>query len=98
MATERSRSPALAGLLSAIVPGLGQVYNRQWWKGIAFLIGVLSLTVVLSNLADQAQLERATADAPLGSFGPLLTVLVLLLVLVVWSIVDAARSAKRTRQ
>ena len=96
MDTNRARSPALAGLLSAIIPGLGQVYNRQWWKGIAFLAGVLSLMVVLSNLADQAQVERLAADAPLGSFGPILTVLLLLLALLIWSIVDAARTARRT--
>ena len=96
MDTGRARSPALAGLLSAIIPGLGQVYNRQWWKGIAFLAGVLSLMVVLSNLADQAQLERLAADAPLGSFGSLLTVLLLLLALLIWSIVDATRTARRS--
>lgn len=97
MATERSRSPALAGLLSAIVPGLGQLYNRQWWKGIGFLAGVLSLMVGLNNLADQVQLERAAAGAPLENTGLILTVLLLLLALVIWSIVDAARTAKATR-
>jgi cytochrome bd-type quinol oxidase subunit 1 len=29
----------VAGVLSAIVPGLGQIYNGQWGAGIAFLIG-----------------------------------------------------------
>lgn len=29
----------MAGIMSAIVPGLGQFYNRQWAKGIGFLIG-----------------------------------------------------------
>ena len=98
MDIKRSRSPGLAALLSALLPGLGQFYNRQWGKGGGFLVGVLSLMVVLSNLADQAQLERLAADAPLGSFGSLLTVLLLLLALVIWSIVDAARTAKRTQQ
>jgi hypothetical protein len=96
MGTERARSPALAGLLSAIVPGLGQLYNRQWGKGVGFLAGVLSLMVGLSNLADQAQLDRAAAGAPLENTGLILTVLLLLLALVVWSIVDAARTARRT--
>ena len=97
MDTGRSRSPALAGLLSAIIPGLGQVYNRQWGKGVGFLAGALGLMVGLSKLADQAQLERAAADAPIGSFGPILIVLLLLLTLLIWSIVDAARTARRTR-
>jgi arabinogalactan oligomer/maltooligosaccharide transport system permease protein len=98
MDTERSQSPGLAALLSAIVPGLGQFYNRQWGKGGGFLVGVLSLIVVLSNLADQAQFERAAAGAPLENIGPILTVLLLLLALVIWSIVDAARTAKRAQQ
>jgi hypothetical protein len=97
MDIKRSRSPGLAVLLSAIVPGLGQFYNRQWGKGGGFLVGALSLMLVLNNLADQALLERAAADAPLGSFGPLLTVLLLLLALVTWSVVDAARSARRSQ-
>ncbi|MBI3621606.1 MAG: cytochrome ubiquinol oxidase subunit I [Nitrospirae bacterium] len=29
----------VAGVLSAIVPGLGQMYNGQWGAGIAFLVG-----------------------------------------------------------
>jgi hypothetical protein len=89
------RSPALAGLLSAIIPGLGQVYNRQWGKGIAFLAGVVALMLGLSRLADEAQLERAAAGGPLENTGAILTVLVLLIVLVVWSIADAARTARR---
>ena len=98
MDIKRSRSPVVAALLSALVPGLGQFYNRQWGKGGGFLVAVLSLTVVLNKLTDHAQLERATADAPLGSFGPLLTALLLLLALVIWSIVDAVRTAKRSQQ
>ncbi|HEY4432224.1 MAG TPA: ABC transporter permease subunit [Paenibacillus sp.] len=27
-----------AALLSAVIPGLGQIYNRQWLKGLVFLI------------------------------------------------------------
>lgn len=29
----------VAGVLSAVVPGLGQMYNGQWGRGMAFLIG-----------------------------------------------------------
>jgi TM2 domain-containing membrane protein YozV len=31
------RSPLLAGVLSAVVPGAGQVYNRKYVKGVLFL-------------------------------------------------------------
>jgi len=33
----------VAGILSAIIPGLGQLYNGQWGKGIGFLVGQLAL-------------------------------------------------------
>lgn len=29
-------SPALAGGASLVLPGAGQLYNRQWWKGLAY--------------------------------------------------------------
>ncbi len=35
------RSPILAGLLSALVPGLGQVYARKVYRGVAILLGLL---------------------------------------------------------
>jgi phosphonate transport system permease protein len=41
-------SPLLAGLLSAIIPGLGQFYSGQRYRGIAILIGALiSLGMVI---------------------------------------------------
>jgi TM2 domain-containing membrane protein YozV len=33
-----SKSPILAAVLSVVFPGLGQIYNGQIGKGIAFLI------------------------------------------------------------
>ncbi|NIM05991.1 MAG: hypothetical protein GTO55_06860, partial [Armatimonadetes bacterium] len=33
----RPRSPATAGLLSLLLPGLGQAYNRQWLKAAALI-------------------------------------------------------------
>jgi phosphonate transport system permease protein len=35
------RSPILAGLLSALIPGLGQVYTRKVYRGVAILLGLL---------------------------------------------------------
>ncbi|GLX67761.1 carbohydrate ABC transporter permease [Paenibacillus glycanilyticus] len=42
-----NHNPQLATLLS-IVPGLGQLYNRRWIKGIVFLVIGLSLIIALS--------------------------------------------------
>lgn len=40
------KNPTLAGVLSGLVPGLGQFYCRQWGKGAGFLIGALASTAV----------------------------------------------------
>ncbi len=37
-ANNRFRDPVLAALLSAIVPGAGQVYNYQFFKGVLVLL------------------------------------------------------------
>ena len=34
----RTRSPVLAALLSLLLPGLGQLYNGEVWKGLFFLL------------------------------------------------------------
>ena len=42
-----------AAVLSAICMGLGQLYNRQWIKGVILLIvGVFSLYYFINNLGD----------------------------------------------
>ena len=48
------RSPVLAGVLSAIVPGLGQVYEGRYWDGLqAFVIvgslGALTAALIVSD-------------------------------------------------
>ncbi|WP_106768894.1 sugar ABC transporter permease [Paenibacillus faecalis] len=43
----------IAALLSAVCMGLGQLYNRQWIKGVLLLIvGVFSLYFFINNLGD----------------------------------------------
>ncbi|MBU2610882.1 MAG: phosphonate ABC transporter, permease protein PhnE [Chloroflexi bacterium] len=38
------RSPILAGALSALIPGLGQAYLRQWYRSVAILLAMLVVT------------------------------------------------------
>ncbi len=44
------RKAILAFLLSAIVPGLGQLYNGQLRKALIFLLGTLTYSIVISVL------------------------------------------------
>ena len=41
MSRHTSKSPALALLLSAVLPGLGQLYNAQHAKGLIIVLAVL---------------------------------------------------------
>jgi len=86
-------------VLSALLPGLGQFYNRQWGKGVSFLVGLLVLFVALARSADLEQLQQAAASGiQPENIGQLFLLSLLILVLAVWSIVDAARSAKKSQQ
>jgi TM2 domain-containing membrane protein YozV len=79
----------VAAVLSAIVPGLGQFYNRQWLKGIGFFIGSGMLSGVVAeriSVDDLLAGDRSEAGKALG-------LLLVLLGLLVWSMVDAYRSA-----
>jgi hypothetical protein len=97
MATGQARNPWLAGLLSSVLPGLGQFYNRQWGKGAAFLVGLIALTAVLSGSVDQQALEHAAeAGATPDNLGLILLLLLVGFAVAVWSIVDAARTAKKS--
>ena len=92
-----ARNPWVAGLLSGVVPGLGQFYNRQWGKGAGFLLGFLALAALLIAGVDLKELEQAvaTGTTPEG-LGKLMVLELLLLGLFLWSIADAARTAKQS--
>jgi len=40
------KSPGTATLLSCLIPGLGQIYLGQLWKGIAIIIGQVILSII----------------------------------------------------
>jgi hypothetical protein len=71
----------VAAVLSAIVPGAGQFYNRHWIKGVAFLVAVFGL---FSAIHPDEVIEGRGLVATL-------VVLLLLLAVAIWSIVDAYR-------
>ena len=84
------RSPRIAVILSAILPGLGQFYNRHWLKGLGFMIGSGILSGVANELISLDDLMAGEASGAVKA----LVVLAALLGLLVWSMVDAYQSAK----
>lgn len=90
---QRATNRGVALILSAILPGLGQLYNREFWKGAIFLVAGLVLGWASAALVPP--LDELLAGKPPSGLGKLLIILVLLLVCYGWSIVDAYRGATR---
>ena len=97
MATGHARNPWMAGLLSSVLPGLGQFYNRQPGKGAGFLLVFLVLVGLLISGVDLKDLDQALASGTVpDNIGTLLMLELLVLGILIWSIVDAARTAKKS--
>ena len=93
MSSGTSRNPTLGGVLSGVVPGLGQFYCRQWGKGAGFLVAV--------SVADfSADVSQSLFDFLLNRVLPednikFLIGSLLMLAIAAWSVLDAVRTAKR---
>ena len=83
------RRQLAALILSGVFPGIGQFYNRQPTKGVAFLVA----GIVLSWLLGRSAPTDLEAFAQPGAM--LLVFLSTLLVIWLWSLVDAWQSARR---
>lgn len=94
-----SQNPVIAGILSGLVPGLGQFYCRQWAKGAGFLVSALVIDAVFGVSSGTLELLRSLG-VPVSSeaLGKLLLGSLLFLAVAVWSIVDAVRTAKHCPQ
>jgi hypothetical protein len=60
------KSPVLAGVLSAIIPGTGQIYNEDYWIAAAFVVveaALITTAVVYDNKGDdQTAYYQSYAD------------------------------------
>lgn len=83
----------IALILSGIFPGLGQWYLRAWKKGAAFLVAGGAAIWALGRLVSMQDLMTGILPHPLATQGVLLTLLVVFL----WSMLDAWRSGGRPR-
>ena len=87
------KSPAIAGVLSGVMPGLGQFYCRQWAKGAGFLISMVvadaatGMTSTVLNVLESRQPPQNMTMFLIGSL--------LVLVIAAWSVIDAVRTARK---
>ncbi len=99
METRRARSPWVAGILSGLFPGLGQFYNRQWWKGAGFLLGFMVVDGLLGVSASFLRLVQANPSEVLPEdLAQLLLRSLAPLAVAIWSLVDAVRVARKSSQ
>jgi tetratricopeptide (TPR) repeat protein len=95
------KNPMLALALSAVLPGVGQIYNEQWLKGILFCLGTLLPLGSFLQLYGKTVTHSLNAPIPSASepsLGQLLlTALVGLIALAMWtwSLWDAYQTARR---
>jgi Family of unknown function (DUF5683) len=88
----RRRNPQIALLLSAILPGLGQLYNRDISKGIT----LLAISLLLGWMTRDALFLDVLVKTELpADSGRLIVISLLLLVVYAISVADAYRTAKR---
>ena len=94
MGSGRPKNPTLAGILSGLMPGLGQFYCRQWAKGAGFLVAVSVADIgagVSPNLIDFLLTRTLPADTTKFLIGSMV-----MLAIAAWSILDAVRTAKKS--
>lgn len=95
------RSPKVAALLSAVLPGLGQFYNRQWGKGAGFLVATLVIDAGLGVTSETMTLFQSVLLGAQGSrinVGSVMLRMLPLAAIAMWSITDAVRTAKTFQQ
>lgn len=91
------KRPALALILSAILPGLGQIYNNQIPKGIALIVLNVAINLLLVK-----PIEKLTALR--GSIPDNSTLFILIaytiagLVLWIYAMIDAKRTAQKINE
>ncbi len=81
----------VAPLLSLFLPGVGQLYNRNWLKGILFILVVMLFSGWLRR---EMIVKGANSAAALTHSPYVVLALIVLLGFGIWSVLDAYRTAK----
>lgn len=96
MGSIHPKNPAIAGVLSGVMPGLGQFYCRQWRKGAAFLVGAIAVDASFGVSSGMLELLQSSgASASPDALRKLLLGSLLFLAVAVWSVIDAVRTARK---
>lgn len=83
------RRQVVGFILSGIFPGLGQLYNREYLKGVLFIMPGAVLTWLVGRATPTDLLALAQPSAKL------MLLLAVLLAVWLWAIIDAWRIAAR---
>lgn len=98
MDAKPTKNPTVAGILSGLMPGLGQFYCRQWKKGAGFLLGAIMVDVSLGVSAGFIKLLQAGGiGLAVDDVTSILLRSLPFLAIALWSVFDAVRTAKRSR-
>jgi tetratricopeptide (TPR) repeat protein len=94
------RNPGIAGILSLLIPGMGQIYNQHWLKGGIVLCGYLLLAMKAMSAVASILKTAGSGDmfALIAGFfaRPALAWTILLLLLYSYATIDAAVAATRS--
>jgi len=89
----RPRSRFLAMMLSGLFPGLGQLYNREPWRALAFFVAG-----VVTGFGPWNPLDvDIDIDDPVRGLRNVLLASLPFLAVALWSVVDAYRRAGSAR-
>lgn len=89
----KNKSVILAVILSVLMPGLGQIYTSQFSKGLIILgLGLFINFLLIEPLANIKEATPENVDGSLVFI--VLAYTVAILVLLIYSILDAKRAAE----
>ncbi len=85
----------VAPLLSLMMPGAGQLFNRHWVKGSVFIV----IVMLFSGWVRRQMISEEVSSLTALNHSPyVIAALVVFLGLGVWSIIDAYRDAALTHK
>ena len=87
-------NPGVSGVCSFLIPGLGQMFAGEGGRGAAFLLSDLGFTIIYATGYVKATTSISLDSNSTDGAGLMVFGLVGMLVVDIWSIVDAVRVAK----